>query len=426
MATEYGALLHDHIYNGDGSPKYVGTLDENRSTNFQSVLPWVDAVVDRAKQSTAEFAAAVDKLPVFEAPKPVEKKARKIFDHYDVDGTGALGFDEVLLGVKALGITATAAEVRPIFDEADKDKSGAIEMHEFAGICEGVANMRQGRAADGARLLQAASALHAQAHSEPLVLVAEGEVPTLIRCAGSGHRAVEQLGLAALAAVAEAPQADCAAAIVSRGSAFGAVLSKLNTLECGLPSVRQGARLLAALCREASEAKEMGTRRGIRLRLYEHAAPLLHGPFGELCLACCDQGDVQTAQHISHVLQAFAMENELLPKLCTDGGGASLRLACSLAGRCQDGFTRAACVETIAAAAEDGEHTWKLIGFNAIPPLLLASSLPQSPGEPPCADTASRALKSLRYDGLWKGVAGVDPLEDVRRRGGVGIASARK
>ena len=55
-------------------------------------------------------------------------------------------FDEVLLGVKALGITATAAEVRPIFDEADKDKSGAIEMHEFAGICEGVANMRQGRA----------------------------------------------------------------------------------------------------------------------------------------------------------------------------------------------------------------------------------------------------------------------------------------
>ena len=170
----------------------------------------------------------------------------------------------------------------------------------------------------------------------------------------------------------------------------------------------------------------MGTRRGIRLRLYEHAAPLLHGPFGELCLACCDQGDVQTAQHISHVLQAFAMEAELLPKLCTDGGGASLRLACSLAGRCQDGFTRAACVETIAAAAEDGEHTWKLIGFNAIPPLLLASSLPQSPGEPPCADTASRALKSLRYDGLWKGVAGVDPLEDVRRRGGVGIASARK
>ena len=61
------------------------------------------------------------------------------------------GYVEEANNLKALGIDATAAEARPIFDEADKDKSGAIELHEVAGIVAGVAHMRQGRAADGAR-----------------------------------------------------------------------------------------------------------------------------------------------------------------------------------------------------------------------------------------------------------------------------------
>ena len=99
-------------------------------------------------------------------------------------------------------------------------------------------------------------------------------------CASSGHAAVEQLGLAALAAVAEAPYADASAAIAARSPQLSAVLNSLNQPTARLASVRQGARLLAAICRDAGEAKELELRRRLRLRLYPMTAPLLHGVFG--------------------------------------------------------------------------------------------------------------------------------------------------
>lgn len=323
-------------------------------------------------------------------------KAREIFDHFDVDGSGCLTFDEVLHGLRAYGLQAAAADVRALFDAADKDGSGRISgMAEFEHLVASVAHLRQGRAADGARLLQAASALHAQALSEPLVLVAEGEVPMLLKCAVSGHAAVGLLGLSALAAVAEAPQADCAAAIVSRTDALAQVLSRLNVAGCAPAQVRQGARLLSALCREAGEAREVTTRRQLRLRLYDLAVPLLRGPFADAVVACAD-ADVLTAQAAAHALQAFASEPSLTRRLACDG----VRLVCTLATATSDAHARTALVETMAAMAEGSDEGWRLIGHGALPLLVLASAAGE--GE---AEAAARALKALHYEELWRGTA---------------------
>ena len=65
-------------------------------------------------------------------------------------------------------------------------------------------------------------------------------------------------------------------------------------------------------------------------------------------------------------------------------------------------------------AAEEASSSalWKLIGFGAIPPLLLAASIPcLSPGDGTVGQSARRALEMLHYDSLWKGASkGADPL----------------
>ena len=75
--------------------------------------------------------------------------------------------------------------------------------------------------------------------------------------------------------------------------------------------------------------------------------------------------------------------------------------------------TRAASVEVLAAAAEDQENCWRLIGFGALTPLLLAAAVPPAPGEPPLDQLARRALCCLRYDEAWRG-ASCDPLSEAR------------
>ena len=159
---------------------------------------------------------------------------------------------------------------------------------------------------DMERLANAARLLHEQALSEPLNLVAAGEVPTLHRRAASGHSAIEQLGLSALAAVAESPH----------------VLSALARPSIPLPSVRQGARFLATMCQEAHDAKGLSIRRKIRLRLYEEASPLRYGAFGRRAAA-----DEQAARDIALALAAFASEPELALRLGVDGAARCGSLA---------------------------------------------------------------------------------------------------
>ena len=239
--------------------------------------------------------------------------------------------------------------------------------------------------------------------------MAEGEIPTLLRCAASGHASVELTGLTALAAVAEAPQGDCAAAITSRAQLVD-ILAALNKPDAPIASVRAGARLLAALCRDAGEARELDARRKVRLRLYESVSPLLCGAFAR---RCADADDGYPSQCIALVLSALSSEPPLATRLLIDGGGAAIALACRLASSAEPA-TRAASVDAIAsaAAADDGAHAWKLLGFGAVEPLLFAASIPPGPQEPFLAETARRTLSLLRYDDVWKGVKGADAMAE--------------
>ena len=437
------------------APSHAAAMRE--STHFEAELPYFSSAIARSAADTQAFAAELSGLTPLHAHKPPKGKGQELFDHFDVDGSGALGFDEVLLGVKAFGLQVSEpSEVRALFDASDKDGSGVIDLNEFEHVVEGVAGLRQGRAIDAERLASAARTLHAQALSAPLELVAEGEVPTLLRCAASGHAAVEQLGLAGLAVVAEAPHADCASAIVARAQALGAVLAALNRPDARIASVRQGARLLAALCREPGEAREVEARRRLRVRLFDLAGPLLHGAFGKRCaglatstaayggkvaMAAVEEsshaGDgSQSALCLALCLAAFASEPELAARMSNEAGGGALQLMVTLAGSADSSTRHAAvdaicsCVTCAAAAKErrdlelgtggwsaidEGKESsalWKFVGFGALSPLLLAASVPCSaPGEPPVADMARKALALLKYESLWKGAGKeTDPL----------------
>ncbi len=370
----------------------------------------------RAHEETAELGSKLPAMPKIGTP-PEGGSARTHFEKFDVDVSGCIGYQETMLGLRAAGLDVDPEKVIDIFERCDTDGDGRISMQEFPLLAEQAAALQTGNAAsavgprDVERLASAARVLHEQALSEPLTLVAEGEVPTLLRCAASGHTAIEQLGLSALAAVAGSAHAHCAQAIAAR-PALADVFGALARPSLPLPSVRQGARLLAAMCQEAIEAKELGVRRKIRLRLYDSASPLLHGTFGRRAAA----DESQAARDIAVALAAFASEPELAARLGSDGGGGALRLACELA-RSSSAGARAAAVDTIyEAAAAGGDNVWKLVGFGAVEPLVVAASTP--PGLAMhheydgrrVDETAARALGLLRFDELWRGVRGADPL----------------
>ena len=372
----------------------------------------IETSIRRAREDTAAFGADLCSLPAVSVPPP--SKAQLAFDHFDLraDRLGALRYEEVLLGLRAHGMDVEEDTVREMFDELDMEGTGVIERSGFAGLLERISVLRQGRVwpRDTARLAVAARALHAQALRDPLALVAEGEIPTLLRCALCGHASVEQLALSALAVVAEAPQAQCAQAIAAR-PALADVLASLGRPSTPLPIVRQGARLLAALCQDAAEAKQVGPRRKVRLQLYELVGPLLHGRFGRDCIA----DEAQAAPSAAHLLCALASEPELVPRLGSDGGGGAVRLACDLA-RSSSASARAAAIGAIAAiAAVEGDTRWKLVGFGALEALVTAAAAPgiatEHAGE--LADVAARrALGLLQYEALWKGVRTADPLAE--------------
>ena len=368
----------------------------------------------RAREATKAFGDDVRSLPPIPPPPTETVKGPQGFkvEHFDVFGSGAIGQDMVLLGLRAHGIDLDPETVLDLFERCDADGDGKIDSSEVSALIEQVAALQKGAAwpRDIERLSSAARHLHAQALVEPLTLVAEGEVPTLLRCAASGHAAVEQLGMSALATLAESSHVHCAQAIAAR-PALADVFSALSRPSLPLPSARQGARLLAALCLEASDAKELHVRRRIRLKLYASAAPLLHGEFGRRCAADA----VQAAHTLGAALAAFCTESELVGPLGADGGGGALRLACELA-RSPSAAARAMGVEAICSCATSEEPgiIAKLVGFGAIPPLVAAAAAPWTvPGSALSGrvdETASRALGLLGYDSLWKGVRGVDPM----------------
>lgn len=131
----------------------------------------------------------------------------------------------------------------------------------FASLAERVEQLRLGRnwSKDLERLAAAARTLHLQAAKQPLHLVAEGELPTLLHCALSGHGAIIQMAMSALATVAEAGMR-CAAAIATQRK-LPDVLTAMGG-EVSAAAARNTARLLAAMTQDASMANEVRARAG--------------------------------------------------------------------------------------------------------------------------------------------------------------------
>ena len=109
---------------------------------------------------------------------------------------------------------------------------------------------------------------------------------------------------------------------------------------------------------------------------------------------------------VAQALAGLAAEAELAAQLGDTGGGAVLRLLCTLADSA-DAETRLHAVLAISACAATPECAWALVGFGALPPLLMASALTDPPA---LADAAQQALTRMRWLERWQHVHGVDPL----------------
>ena len=59
---------------------------------------------------------------------------KELFNTIDTDGSGAIDADELHVGAKMLGITATKAEIEDIVKSADADGNGELDFDEFVAI----------------------------------------------------------------------------------------------------------------------------------------------------------------------------------------------------------------------------------------------------------------------------------------------------
>lgn len=63
-----------------------------------------------------------------------ERKLKEIFDLFDKDKSGAISKDELGTALRAMGQTPTESEIDEFLKEADTNKSGQIEWHEFLAV----------------------------------------------------------------------------------------------------------------------------------------------------------------------------------------------------------------------------------------------------------------------------------------------------
>ena len=137
---------------------------------FPEGLDYLSMLVRRAETETSSFGSEIRTLPPLPAPAP-KSRAREVFEFFSAGDT--IEFEQVLLGLRAMGFRIDASEARAIFDEADRDGSGRLELEDFASLAERVELFRQGRtwSQDIERMAAAARTLHAQAIKQPLHLV---------------------------------------------------------------------------------------------------------------------------------------------------------------------------------------------------------------------------------------------------------------
>ena len=86
------------------------------------------------------------------APKPIGgASARKIFDRFDVDGSGSIDSNEMGRMLRSLKIEVTADELAVLMSDADPDQSGEIDFQEFVAVvnAQAAANAATGPAGAG-------------------------------------------------------------------------------------------------------------------------------------------------------------------------------------------------------------------------------------------------------------------------------------
>ena len=76
-------------------------------------------------------------LSVLILPCSEIKKLRAVFDTLDIDGSGAIGVEELVDPFIALGLADTVMQVQAMVDKVDDDGSGEIEFKEFKKIVKG-------------------------------------------------------------------------------------------------------------------------------------------------------------------------------------------------------------------------------------------------------------------------------------------------
>lgn len=73
--------------------------------------------------------------PTFSTPHRLTKKQQELkdaFDAFDRDGSGAINGEELYAMMKQLGEKITQEEAAQMIKEADHDKDGVINFHEFS------------------------------------------------------------------------------------------------------------------------------------------------------------------------------------------------------------------------------------------------------------------------------------------------------
>mmetsp|Transcript_47453 Transcript_47453/g.120393 ORF Transcript_47453/g.120393 Transcript_47453/m.120393 type:complete len:165 (+) Transcript_47453:87-581(+) len=65
------------------------------------------------------------------------EEVKDAFDIFDADGSGKIGFKELMVAMRSMGFQPTKEEVQAMIDQADKDGSGTVGYAEFTKMMTG-------------------------------------------------------------------------------------------------------------------------------------------------------------------------------------------------------------------------------------------------------------------------------------------------
>jgi len=116
----------------------IDPVDDAGAAAVPPELQW-DPVQARAVPATPLSAAGSSRQSLDSQRSGMSRTAsvvelKELFDTIDTDGSGAIDADELHVGAKMLGITATKEEIEDIIKSADADGNGELDFEEFVAI----------------------------------------------------------------------------------------------------------------------------------------------------------------------------------------------------------------------------------------------------------------------------------------------------